>query len=137
MRQDNQLIESKAIYEFDGFRVDAANRLLLRDGQVVPLTAKVFDILLFFLANHGRLLGKDEVMRHIWQESCVEEGNLTRQVSTLRKALGEDSKAHHYIVTVPGYGYKFVAPVKEVEETPTVTVIAEQTVSTTILEEEI
>ena len=109
MREEAKLIESKAIYEFDSFRVDATNRLLLRDGEVVPLTAKVFDLLLVFVENHGRLLEKDEVMQRVWQQSFVEEGNLTRNVSTLRKALGEDSKSHQYIVTVPGYGYKFVA----------------------------
>src|SRR5262249_12340341 len=126
MQEEAKSIESKAVYEFDGFRVDAANRLLLRDGEVVPLTSEVFDILLLFIENHGRLLGKDELMRRVWQESFVEEGNLTRHVSTLRKALGEGSKSHHYIVTVPGHGYKFVATVREVQDTASVTVIAEQ-----------
>src|ERR1044071_5004813 len=122
MREGAKFIESNAIYEFDAFRVDATNRLLLRDGEVVPLTAKVFDLLLVFVENHGRLLEKDEVMQRVWPQSFVEEGNLTRNVSTLRKALGETSKSHQYIVTVPGYGYKFVATVKEVREPTAVTV---------------
>jgi serine/threonine-protein kinase len=137
MQEEAKLIESKAIYEFDSFRVDAQNRLLLRDGEVVPLTAKVFDLLLIFLENHGRLLEKDEVMQRVWEGSFVEEGNLTRNVSTLRKALGEDPKSHQYIVTVPGYGYKFIASVKEVQEPTALTVIAERTVSTTVIEEEV
>jgi len=137
IREETKLIESKAIYEFDAFRVDAKNRLLLRDGEVVPLTAKIFELLLVFVENHGRLLTKDELMQRVWQQNFVEEGNLTRNVSTLRKALGEDAKSHQYIVTVPRYGYKFVAPVKEVRETPAITTIAEQTVSTTVIEEEI
>src|SRR4030095_14982449 len=76
-------------------------------------------------------------MRRVWPQSFVEEGNLARHVSTLRKALGETPKAHQFIATVPGYGYKFVAPIKEVRETPSIRMIAEQTVSTTVIEEEI
>ncbi len=102
-------------YEFGQFRVDAANRLLLRAGEVVPLTSKVFDILLVFVQNSGRLLDKDEVLHEVWPNSFVEEGNLTRNVSTLRKALGESPHEHQYIVTVPGRGYRFVARVREVE----------------------
>jgi TolB-like protein/two-component SAPR family response regulator len=100
-------------YEFGPFRVDAANRLLLRTGVIVPLTSKVFDILLVFVQNSGRLLDKDDLMREVWPDSFVEEGNLARNVSTLRKALGASPNEHQYIVTVPGRGYRFVARVKE------------------------
>jgi len=125
MAEEAKLLESKAVYEFDCFRVDSTNRLLLRGSEVVPLTAKTFDLLLVFVESSGRLLEKEEVMRRVWPQSFVEEGNLTRQVSTLRKALGEDPKSHQYIVTVPGHGYKFVAPIKENLETPAITMIAE------------
>ncbi|MCA1815694.1 MAG: winged helix-turn-helix domain-containing protein [Acidobacteria bacterium] len=104
---------AEACYEFGPFRVEAANRLLLREGEVVPLTSKVFDILLVFVQNSGRLLDKDEVMREVWPDTVVEEGNLTRNVSTLRKALGESPHEHQYIVTVQGRGYRFVARVRE------------------------
>ena len=77
------------------------------------------------------------MMRWVWPQSYVEEGNLTRCVSSLRKALGETPKSHHYIVTVPGYGYKFAAKLKVVEETPVSMPIAEQTVSATIIEDEV
>jgi serine/threonine-protein kinase len=137
MAKEAKLPQRKVVYEFDGFRVDPTNRLLLRDGRAVPLTAKTFDLLLLFVESNGRLLEKEEVMRRVWPQSFVEEGNLTRQVSTLRKALGEAPKSDQYIVTVPGYGYKFVAPIKELRETPSITMIAEQTVSTTVIEEEI
>src|SRR5262249_9006271 len=118
-------------------RLDVGNRLLWRDNEVVPLTAKVFDILLFLVENRGRLLEKDEVMQRVWEGSFVEEGNLTRNVSTLRKALGEDPKEHQYIVTIPGHGYKFVAPVRSVQEAVPPLVITEQSVSTTVIEEEL
>ena len=103
-------------YDFGPFRLDTVNRLLLRDTENVPLTSKVFDILLVFVSNRGRVLEKEHLMKEIWPESFVEEGNLTRNVSTLRKALGERPHEHQYIVTVPGRGYRFVAPVVEVQD---------------------
>jgi DNA-binding winged helix-turn-helix (wHTH) protein len=103
-RSKNGALTNGHRYAFDNFEVDPANRLLLRDGQVVPLTGKVFDVLLVFAENPGRLLGKDELIEKIWQADFVEEGNLARNVSTLRKALGDAGKDHKYIVTVPGHG---------------------------------
>src|SRR5262249_53619642 len=110
----------KHCYEFGPFRVDAVKRLLYRDGEVVPLTARVFDVLLVFITNSGRTPTKEELMEQVWPGNFVEEGNLTRNVSTLRKALGESPDDHHYLVTIPGRGYQFVAEVREVmdEERP-------------------
>jgi DNA-binding winged helix-turn-helix (wHTH) protein/Tol biopolymer transport system component len=99
---------------FGPFRLDPANRLLFRDGHSVPITAKAFDLLLYFIENNGRLLTKDDVLEAVWSDSFVEEGNLARHVSMVRKALGEDPKDHAYIVTVPGRGYRFVASVSMV-----------------------
>ena len=96
---------------FDGFVVNAAERLLLRDGRVVPLTAKSFDVLLLLVQNPGRLLEKDELIQKIWNGSFVEEGNLAKHVSMLRKALGDTDREHKYIVTVSGHGYRFIANV--------------------------
>jgi TolB-like protein/DNA-binding winged helix-turn-helix (wHTH) protein/Flp pilus assembly protein TadD len=104
------------LYEFGPFRVDTLKRLLLRDGQPVPLTAKAFDTLLTFVRHSGQDLDKDELMRAIWPDTIVEENNLTQNVSMLRKALGDSKSAHRYIVTIPGRGYRFVASVKEVCE---------------------
>lgn len=102
------------LYEFGPFRLDPAERLLLRDGRAVPLTPKVFDILVLLIENGGRLLEKDELMRRVWPDSFVEEGNLTFNISVLRKALGEGHGHHPYIETVPRRGYRFVADVREV-----------------------
>ncbi|HEX8494584.1 MAG TPA: winged helix-turn-helix domain-containing protein [Pyrinomonadaceae bacterium] len=101
-------------YEFGPFRVDTLKRLLLRDGQTVPLTAKAFDTLLTFVQHSGQDLDKDELMRTVWPDTIVEENNLTQNVSVLRKALGESKSEHRYIVTIPGRGYRFVASVREV-----------------------
>jgi DNA-binding winged helix-turn-helix (wHTH) protein/TolB-like protein/Tfp pilus assembly protein PilF len=89
----------------------------LRDGKAVPLTPKVFDILLVLVQNSGHVLAKDELMKAVWPESFVEEGNLTRNVSTLRTVLGGPD-GQQCIETVPKIGYRFVAGVKKVDEAP-------------------
>ena len=99
------------IYEFGPFRIDDTKRLLLRDGQVAPLTPKCFDLLLALVEHSGKVIEKDDLMKRVWPDSFVEEGNLTYNISILRKALGERADEHQYIVTVPGRGYRFVASV--------------------------
>ena len=101
-------------YVFGEFEIDPANRLCLRGGKEVQLTNRVFDILLVFAENPGRLLEKDELIEKVWHGDAVEDGNLARNVSTLRRALGDDSKEHKYIATVQGHGYRFIADVAEV-----------------------
>lgn len=100
-------------HEFGPFRLHSRRRLLFRGTEPVLLTAKAFDILYFLLQENGRLISKEELLAHIWPHSVVEEGNLARQISTLRKALGDTRDSHRYIVTVPGRGYRFVAVVRE------------------------
>jgi DNA-binding winged helix-turn-helix (wHTH) protein/tetratricopeptide (TPR) repeat protein len=99
------------IYEFESFRLDAAERLLLRDGEVVPLQPKVFDLLLALVEHHGRLLEKDELMKLVWPDTVVEEANLANNISILRRTLSENGQ--QFIETVPKRGYRFVAPVRE------------------------
>lgn len=105
---------TKRFYEFGPFRLDPSERLLLRDEGEVSLTPKVFDLLLVLVENSGRILEKDKLMKAIWPDSVVEDTNLARNVSTLRKALGESQDARPYIETIPWRGYRFVASVKEV-----------------------
>ena len=100
-------------YAFDLFVVDAGKSVLLRDGQLVPLTPKAFEILLVLVRQPGRVLKKEELFQLVWPDSFVEENNLPRNISALRKALGEEPTEHKYIVTVPGQGYRFVANVRE------------------------
>ena len=111
--------ELKTSYEFGPFRVDPRERQLIRNGEIVPLRPKVFDILLLLVENSGHVLTKDDVMKHVWSNTAVEEGNISRTISTLRNALGERPDEHRYIETIPWRGYRFVANVKEVcvEET--------------------
>ena len=104
----------KTSYEFGPFRVDTRERQLIRDGEVVPLRPKVFDILLMLVQNSGHILTKDDVMSHVWADTAVEEGNISRTISTLRNVLGERPNEHRYIETIPWRGYRFVANVKEI-----------------------
>jgi TolB-like protein/DNA-binding winged helix-turn-helix (wHTH) protein/Tfp pilus assembly protein PilF len=101
-----------AVYEFGDFRLDAGKRLLWRAGAPVPLRPRVFQTLLFLVENHDTVLDKERLMEAVWPDSIVEENNLTQNISTLRRVFGETPGSHHYIVTVPGRGYRFVADVK-------------------------
>lgn len=108
--------QTQTSYEFGPFRVDPRERQLLRDGEVVPVRPKVFDILLVLVQNSGHILSKDEVMKLVWSNTAVEEGNIARNISTLRSVLGERPRDHQYIETIPWRGYRFVANVKEVRD---------------------
>lgn len=104
---------TNGLYRFGEFRVDVKNRLLLRGSETVPITPKAFDLLLLFIEDRGTLLEKDELIERLWGNTVVEESNLARNISFLRKALGEHPKQPEYIVTVAGHGYRFVARVEE------------------------
>src|ERR1044071_1801179 len=102
----------KQIYEFGPYRLDVAERLLRREGVIISLQPKVFDLLLALVERHGRVVEKDELMKTIWPDAVVEEANLANNISILRKTLGENGQQS--IETVPKRGYRFVALVKEV-----------------------
>jgi len=108
----------QGIYEFGPFRIDMERYLLLRDGETIPLSPKVFETLLFLIQHRGEVAKKDEILESVWPDTFVEEGNLAQNIFLLRKALGEEKNEHRYIVTIPGVGYRFVAPVKEYEGLP-------------------
>ena len=96
-------------YEFGRFRLKVAERVLLREGELVPLTPKVFDILVTLVEHGGQVVAKDDLMKRVWPNTFVEEGNLTQNISLLRKALGESPGGVQFIETVPRRGYRFVA----------------------------
>ncbi len=97
-------------YTFAAFRLDPAERLLLREGTV-SLTPKAFDLLVYLVEHHGRLVEKATLMAALWPDTIVEEANLAFQVSALRKALGDGGAKGSLIQTVPTKGYRFVAEV--------------------------
>jgi TolB-like protein/Flp pilus assembly protein TadD len=107
------------IFEFGDFRVEADKRRLLHKGDAVPLTPKVFDTLLHLIEHRGKIVEKDELMQAIWPDTVVEENNLNQNISTLRRVLGENRGENRYIATIPGKGYRFIAPVESTAATPT------------------
>ncbi len=104
------------IYEFGPFRMEGAERMLLRNGETIPLQPKAFDLLRLLVEHPGRLLEKDELLKAIWPDTVVEEVNLANNISVLRKALGDGENGQKYIETVPKRGYRFVTSVREVVE---------------------
>ena len=100
-------------YEFGRFRLKVAERVLLREGELVPLTPKVFDILVTLVEHGGQVVSKDDLMKRVWPNTFVEEGNLTQNISLLRKALGETAGGVQFIETVPRRGYRFVAETRK------------------------
>ena len=116
MSKDNEKLE------FDCFQVIPHERLLLRNGQPVQLQHKAFDILLTLVRASGSLVEKDELMEKVWPDKIVEETNLTSYISQLRNVLGDNRANPKYIQTVPKMGYRFIAPVKEVQGNNTVVI---------------
>ncbi len=101
--------------QFGAVTLIPEERLLLKDGQPVPLTPKAFDLLVVLATNPGRLLTKEHLLDAVWPGTTVEESNLSYNVFAIRKALGEHADGDRYIETVPKQGYRFVAPVVRVE----------------------
>jgi len=112
------MLTKRRIFEFDDFRVDTGQFVLSRGGRTRPISPTVFRVLLILLEHAGQAVAKEELMKYVWPDSFVEEGNLNRNVSTLRRALEEKPSDHRYIETIPKTGYRFVAPVRSIEYQP-------------------
>src|SRR5208283_3406251 len=110
--------QAKVISEFGSFRLNPAERLLLRDQAPVHLPPKAFDALVVLLENRGHLLEKDQLLRKVWPDTFVEESNLAQHISVLRKALQDGEDGPRYIETVPTRGYRFIAEVRELDIAP-------------------
>lgn len=102
-------------FNFGNFTLDLEKRLLLRDGEPVPLTPKAFDTLALLVRRSGHVVGKDELLEEIWADAFVEESTIAQNVFTLRKALGQHHTENQFIETVPKHGYRFIADVKAID----------------------
>jgi Tol biopolymer transport system component/DNA-binding winged helix-turn-helix (wHTH) protein len=103
-------------YEFGPFRISGDERVLRRHGQVVPLTPKCFDTLLVLAQYGGKVVEKETLIRTVWPDTFVEDGNLSQNIFMLRKTLGEAPGGGQYIQTIPKRGYCLVFPAIEVRE---------------------
>jgi TolB-like protein/DNA-binding winged helix-turn-helix (wHTH) protein len=102
----------KSTFSFRDFELDPLERRLLRAGESIALTPKVFDTLVFLVERAGRLVSKEELIQGVWPRGFVDESNLTKHIWLIRRALGEADQSAEFIETVPKIGYRFVAPVK-------------------------
>jgi len=129
-----EVVENKrVVYEFGKFRLDPRERTLVADGIPIHLAPKEFDTLLLFIEHNGRALTKDELMSAVWRDSVVDESNLARQISRLRKIL--NANGDPLIETIPKYGYRFSAVLRQaVLETEDPIILEQRTVKRVRLE---
>jgi len=105
-------LTNKRIYRFGDFELKPSSRTLVRKGRPVPLGSKAFEVLVCLVVHHGDVVTKDQMLKMVWPNSFVDEGNLSQHIFALRKALADSAG---YIVTIPGRGYQFIAAVNEVQ----------------------
>lgn len=104
------------IFAFGPFRLDSSQRMLWRNGDHLPLTPKEFETLLVLVEAGGQSIGKEALIGRVWPDTFVSDSSLTRNISVLRKVLGED-----VIQTLPKFGYRLAMPVSRVANAPTPT----------------
>jgi DNA-binding winged helix-turn-helix (wHTH) protein len=92
-----------SVYHFESIQLEPARRRVLRDGKTIALTARAFDLLWLLIRNRHRALTRAELLRRLWRDVCVEDGNLSVHICQLRSALGSS----RYILTLPRHGYSF------------------------------
>src|SRR5262245_53858987 len=107
-----------ASYRFGPFVVDAGSYQLRRGNEVIPLSPKIIDLLLYLVARPSSLVSKDELFKALWPDVAVTDNALTQAVSELRQALGDDPSEPSYIQTVARRGYRFIAPVNAASGRP-------------------
>jgi TolB-like protein/DNA-binding winged helix-turn-helix (wHTH) protein/cytochrome c-type biogenesis protein CcmH/NrfG len=117
-------LKAKHIYEFGTYRLDTEEKILVRDGQAVPIPPKDLETLFVLVESAGHIVEKDELLEKVWPGVFVEEGNLARHVFNLRQVLGEGPDGRKYIETVPKRGYRFVGLLHEHDEPANVPVTA-------------
>lgn len=104
--------------EFGPFRLDLRTRELLREGQPVAITPKSFDVLALLARRADSVVTKDEIIQSVWRGTSVTDDSLSRVIYLLRRALGDDASASKYIATVPRYGYRLAALVRQASSRP-------------------
>jgi eukaryotic-like serine/threonine-protein kinase len=124
----------KQFYEFGPYRIDPSRNLLLREGQAIALTSKAFETLLILVEHGGQEVTKDELMKQLWPDTFVEEANLTKHISMVRKALGETAQDHRYILTLQGRGYRFAEKVRTIPEEGTDLVLESRSLSRMVIQ---
>jgi Tol biopolymer transport system component/DNA-binding winged helix-turn-helix (wHTH) protein len=105
-------LKEKHLYSFGEFTLNVEDHTLSRNGENIPITPKMFDLLLVLVQNPQKVLRKEFLLQSVWPDSFVEEGNITFNIRQLRKAMNDDAQAPLYIETIPRRGYRFLMPVE-------------------------
>jgi len=126
--------EQKPLYEFGPFLLDCARARLTLNNEVIPLSPKALEILRLLVESGGALVEKDDLMRKVWPDTFVEDGNLSVHIFALRKALAKGGVGYTYIETIPRLGFRFKPAVKLIAPTETLT-LERRTKSQLIVEE--
>ena len=102
-------------YEFAGFRLNTSLQVLVSpEGTPRPLNSRAFETLLVLVQHAGETLDKRFLLKRVWPDVVVEENNLNQCIAAIRRAVGESATDRKFILTIPGRGFRFVAPVREV-----------------------
>src|ERR1041384_7266841 len=120
-------LKTRRIYEFGSYRLDGEEKVLMRDGEAIPIQPKDLETLLVLVERAGHIVEKEELLEKVWPGVFIEEGNLSRRIFNLRQVLGDSEDGRKYIETIPRRGYRFVAPVKEDGEPAAAPLAATQT----------
>lgn len=104
---------NQRIYRLNGIEIDSSRMCLKRDGQERHLRQKTFQVLLYLLEQRQRLITKDELIDHVWEETAVTDNALEQCLAEIRKVLGDDSRNPRFIKTVPRAGYRLIGIVEE------------------------
>jgi len=111
-------MKTVGLFKFGQFEVDPLARTVCRQGAILTLNRRAFDVLLYFVQNPGRALSKEELLKSVWPDAAVDENSLMQSISVLRRALDEKPGENNYVVTLPGRGYQFISAVTEEREDP-------------------
>jgi predicted ATPase/DNA-binding winged helix-turn-helix (wHTH) protein len=103
--------DSESEFRFGEFRLLPLRRLLLKGNEPVQFSSRALDILITLLERPGEIVTKEDLMKRAWPNTFVEPGNLSVNISALRRALGGSRGADRCFINVPGRGYCFTAPV--------------------------
>ena len=113
---DRPAASGERAVSFGPFRLLPTQRLLLEGEKPLRLGSRALDILIALVEHPGELVSKKELMARVWPDTVVEEGNLKVHISALRRTLADDRNGRRYLATIPGRGYRFVAPVAFADE---------------------
>lgn len=122
---------TSSVYEFGPFSLDVDERSLSCDGKRIKLTPRNFELLLKFVENPDHLFEKKVLLNEVWKDANVEEGNLARTVSNLRRILGDTKEESIFIETIPRVGYRFIADVARINSENIESVLAEKPAAST------